>query len=240
MEQQLPSPSEKPIQVEDFDPHRFFCTICYASSLKEETFLLSCGHRFCCLCLQTYFSYEITSSRVHINCPSSSCDSKVKPCDISACVNEDCFSKYLEYSLRRRLAKMKNVRFCPAPNCPYAEISENLRGCPKNLFQCQHINCGQRSCYKCKEKYHGSSNCTADELDQRQGGSGAREALPLPFSTAPATSSQSSSSYKRCPHCSSVTEKIDDGACNHMTCTCCGESFCWLCLKPVGHMHYLR
>jgi len=32
---------------------------------------------------------------------------------------------------------------------------------------------------------------------------------------------------------------MDDGSCNHMTCSVCGTEFCWLCMKEISDLHYL-
>ena len=44
---------------------------------------------------------------------------------------------------------------------------------------------------------------------------------------------------KPCPCCGVLIIKMDDGSCNHMTCSVCGTEFCWLCLKKISDLHYL-
>ena len=44
---------------------------------------------------------------------------------------------------------------------------------------------------------------------------------------------------KRCPKCSALIVKMDDGSCNHITCSVCGCEFCWLCMKEISDLHYL-
>jgi len=44
---------------------------------------------------------------------------------------------------------------------------------------------------------------------------------------------------KACPVCNIFIIKIDDGSCNHMTCSICGCQFCWLCIKKTSELHYL-
>merc|ERR1712080_753620 len=38
----------------------------------------------------------------------------------------------------------------------------------------------------------------------------------------------------RCPMCSILFFKLDDGTCNKMTCRVCGYRFCLLCARRVG------
>lgn len=45
---------------------------------------------------------------------------------------------------------------------------------------------------------------------------------------------------KPCPRCQVLIVKMDDGSCNHMTCAFCGAEFCWLCMKEISDLHYLR
>ncbi|CAB4064744.1 RNF19A [Lepeophtheirus salmonis] len=39
--------------------------------------------------------------------------------------------------------------------------------------------------------------------------------------------------------CSVLIVKMDDGSCNHMTCSVCEAEFCWLCMKEISSLHYL-
>ena len=43
---------------------------------------------------------------------------------------------------------------------------------------------------------------------------------------------------KECPVCSSRIVKMNDGSCNHMTCSICETDFCWLCMKEISDLHY--
>lgn len=43
---------------------------------------------------------------------------------------------------------------------------------------------------------------------------------------------------KECPVCNSRIVKMNDGSCNHMTCSICETEFCWLCMKEITDLHY--
>lgn len=43
----------------------------------------------------------------------------------------------------------------------------------------------------------------------------------------------SKGNVKPCPRCKALISKLDDGSCNHMYCSICKCSFCWLCLREV-------
>ncbi|KAL3309581.1 hypothetical protein Ciccas_011873 [Cichlidogyrus casuarinus] len=44
---------------------------------------------------------------------------------------------------------------------------------------------------------------------------------------------------KQCPKCSTYVLKLQDGTCNHVTCSICKCEFCWLCSKEINYLHYL-
>lgn len=50
----------------------------------------------------------------------------------------------------------------------------------------------------------------------------------------------SADDIKPCPRCAAYIVKMNDGSCNHMTCAVCGCEFCWLCMKEISDLHYLR
>lgn len=45
---------------------------------------------------------------------------------------------------------------------------------------------------------------------------------------------------KPCPRCQVLIVKMDDGSCNHIICAVCSAEFCWLCMKEISDLHYLR
>lgn len=218
----------------------FFCPICYEKKpLLSSLALSSCSHRFCCDCLTRHFTIEITESRVELHCPT--CSASVLPHEVKGCTTADVFNKYLDFTLRKCLVGMKHVRFCPAPDCSYAEISLDLFRCPPNLFQCRRPGCLRRSCYRCKAEYH-TTPCQGEVVGRplHTALTGVGTAVVGVIRDNPPTRVEAELGCKRCPHCNSLVEKIEDGSCNHMTCVCCGRDFCWLCLHPVGGMHFLR
>ena len=218
----------------------FFCPICYEKRLLHEKVVLStCHHQFCHDCLVRHFTLEITESRVDLHCPT--CSARVPPHEVQACTTAETFNKYLDFTLRKCLVGMKHVRFCPAPDCPYAEISLDLYGCPPNLFQCRRPGCMRRSCYRCKGDYH-TTPCQGESMGRplHSALTGVGTAMVGVVRDSPPHAGTTELGCKRCPHCDSLVEKIEDGSCNHMTCVCCGRDFCWLCLHPAGGMHFLR
>ena len=63
--------------------------------------------------------------------------------------------------------------------------------------------------------------------------------MSLPISLS-LSLSLSADDIKPCPRCAAYIIKMNDGSCNHMTCAVCGCEFCWLCMKEISDLHYLR
>ena len=45
---------------------------------------------------------------------------------------------------------------------------------------------------------------------------------------------------KPCPKCRTKIMKANDGSCNHITCSVCECHFCWLCLRVIDDLHFIR
>lgn len=66
----------------------------------------------------------------------------------------------------------------------------------------------------------------------------ARKSSSLPVTVVANSSSLRPEDIKECPVCSSRIIKMNDGSCNHMTCSICETNFCWLCMKEISDLHY--
>ena len=196
------------------------CNVCVCSKPAEEfiTFV-DCGHSFCVSCVKTSFELNISESRTDIGC--LSCPSPISPHEISTAVDQRHFAKYLDFSLRRYLSLNPRVRRCSAPDCSYAYILENPSDCTDDQFVCPREGCGANFCYKCKNPWHEGTEC------------GEESCITLEMSTA-------SKNINSCPRCGAMIEKVEDGSCNHIKCSVCGREFCWLCLREVTEMHFMR
>ena len=111
----------------------------------------------------------------------------------------------------------------------YAVIANGCASCPQ--LKCENPNCGMSFCYHCKDSWHPDLTCDA--------------ARSLRHKTGNTTLSYSQDSIRReeikpCPKCQILIVKMNDGSCNHMVCAVCGSEFCWLCMKEVSDLHYLR
>lgn len=113
----------------------------------------------------------------------------------------------------------------------YAVIATGCASCPR--IKCERPGCDVNFCYHCKAEWHPDQTCDA-----------ARASRQSPMRAASGSISQDSQhrgdDIKPCPRCQVLIVKMDDGSCNHMVCAVCGSEFCWLCMKEISDLHYLR
>ncbi|XP_058791229.1 E3 ubiquitin-protein ligase RNF19A-like isoform X2 [Phymastichus coffea] len=207
------------------------CPLCLAE-LPVELFpiIQSCHHRSCYDCFQQYLRVEISESRVNIACPE--CSEPLHPNDIQMILNDHIqLEKYEDFMVRRVLAVEPDARWCPAPDCSFAVIASGCASCPK--LRCERPGCDSYFCYHCKARWHPNQTCDAARAQRSQY---YERSSSLSFSQS---DSQHRDDIKPCPRCQVLIFKMDDGSCNHMTCTMCAVEFCWLCMKEISDLHYL-
>ncbi|XP_013777466.1 E3 ubiquitin-protein ligase RNF19B-like isoform X1 [Limulus polyphemus] len=222
-----------PDSTQDRGMDRLECPFCLLE-LPVQCFpeLSSCSHRACYNCLQTYFKIEISESRVNISCPE--CTEPLHPNDIRMILNDEIvIAKYEDFMIRRVLVTEPDARWCPAPDCGYVVIATGCASCPK--LKCDRPGCDTYFCYHCKQEWHPNQTCDAARAQR------ARHS-PHPRSASVSFSQDSiiqKEDIKLCPCCKVLIVKMDDGSCNHMTCSVCGTEFCWLCMNEITDLHYL-
>ncbi|TRY72627.1 hypothetical protein TCAL_09958 [Tigriopus californicus] len=223
------------------------CSLCLVSlPLTEFPSLRNCHHLFCFDCLQIYVKIELQEGRVNVRCPQ--CVEPLHPNDIELFIgdrNSNLQHLYEFLMLRRILATDPDTRWCPGPNCTFAVIAAGCASCPK--ITCERPGCGFSFCYHCKAEWHPNQTCDMARA-QRQGGHAQPGSLMMSMMNASTVSfsgqadsrgPQNPSEVKVCPRCDVLIVKMDDGSCNHMTCSVCGVEFCWLCMKEISDLHYL-
>ncbi|XP_038843079.1 E3 ubiquitin-protein ligase RNF19A-like [Salvelinus namaycush] len=212
------------------------CPLCLLRHARDRfPDIMTCHHRSCADCLRQYLRIEISESRVNISCPE--CSERFNPHDIRIILGDQpLMEKYEEFMLRRWLVADPDCRWCPAPDCGYAVIAFGCASCPK--ITCGREGCGTEFCYHCKQLWHPNQTCDAARQQRAQ-------SLRLrTFRSSSLNYSQESGAaaddIKPCPRCAAYIIKMNDGSCNHMTCAVCGCEFCWLCMKEISDLHYLR
>lgn len=217
-----------------YGPHTE-CPLCLLE-LPADFFpeLSSCTHRACYDCLQQYLKIEISESRVNVSCPE--CTEPIHPNDIRTILNDENYTaKYEKFMLRRVLVAEPDARWCPAPDCGYVVIAAGCAGCPK--LQCKRPGCDTFFCYHCKYVWHPNQTCDAARNERNIRMTPSR--MSADFDGHSISNHHRDTDIKPCPTCKVLIIKMDDGSCNHMTCSVCGTEFCWLCMKQISDLHYL-
>ncbi|XP_047098892.1 E3 ubiquitin-protein ligase RNF19A-like [Schistocerca piceifrons] len=205
------------------------CPLCLSEyPLVNFPELSTCTHRSCYDCFQQYLRIEISESRVSIACPE--CAEPMHPDDIRMILNDKAlYEKYEDFMVRRVLAVDPDTRWCPAPDCSFAVIATGCASCPK--IKCERPGCDAYFCYHCKAEWHPNQTCDAARAQRSPN----VRSSSISFSQ----DSQHRDDIKPCPRCQVLIVKMDDGSCNHMTCSLCCAEFCWLCMKEISDLHYL-
>ena len=231
------------------------CPLCVLLVKLDSTpYLRTCGHRTCLECMQRYLKTEINHSRLNIKCPI--CSEPLSPSTIRRLLRDDKFyTKYQNFMLRKVLAAEPDARWCPAPDCGYAVIANGCASCPRLV--CGREGCNTAFCYHCKQEWHPNQTCSTASIQRNKRGlvldelnisDLIEESIQSQATTSDSrirkTSKSSQQStikaddIKECPVCSSRIVKMNDGSCNHMTCSICETEFCWLCMKEISDLHY--
>lgn len=207
------------------------CPLCLNTRPPEDfPDIMTCHHRSCITCLQTYLQIEITESRINISCPE--CTEKYHPNDIQLILQNDVLmKKYEDFMVRRVLVADPDARWCPAPDCGYAVIAKECAGCPK--IRCERSGCDTDFCYHCKQYWHPNKTCDAARAER------AASNMRSPSVSYSHDNDSQKDDIKPCPRCGAFIMKMNDGSCNHMACPVCGAEFCWLCMKEISDLHYL-
>ena len=205
------------------------CNVCFVQRpIGVFPILLTCEHRTCVDCLRQYLTLAIKEWRVMVSCPE--CSEVFHPSDIKDILNDDhLFGKYEEFTLRRVLVSIPDIRWCPAPDCVYAVIASGCASCPQ--LKCNRPGCKTEFCYHCRQVWHPNTTCDTART---------RNNFEIGSLTSSERRGSSGEDMKPCPRCGALFIKMDDGSCNHMTCSVCGSEFCWLCMKEISDLHYLR
>ncbi|WVO12476.1 hypothetical protein L204_100076 [Cryptococcus depauperatus] len=220
------SPQSSPLTSSQPLPNIFECPICFADyegpSAKNDTFALSCGHRFCKNCWREYLTGKIKddSESSRIQCMESGCKRLVREEMIGLLAGQHIAKRYKNLLSNAFVQDSPNLRWCPHPDCEY------IIGCAQApprmltmLVPTVMCRCGKQLCFGCGySASHRPVICTIVKFWEKKCADDSETANWLQANT------------KECPKCGSTIEK--SGGCNHMTCKKCKYEFCWVCMGP--------
>uniref|UniRef100_UPI003AABE01E E3 ubiquitin-protein ligase RNF14-like n=1 Tax=Centroberyx gerrardi TaxID=166262 RepID=UPI003AABE01E len=238
----------------------FDCGVCFAARLGSDCVeLRECGHVYCQSCMSRFCKVQIAEGNVRgVTCPQADCTAAPTPAQVKSLVGEELFSRYDRLLLQSTLDCMPDVVYCPQRSCGSAVILET----DSRTALCSV--CGHAFCVSCRKTYHGAEDCHVKKREKKEkqeayvdvpeteagmtalwedyaSGSATRRSLlesrygrRMLRSTVSDALSEGwvASNSKYCPHCSSSIQK--NGGCNMMTCTRCGQRFCWACLTRLS------
>ncbi|KAL4251054.1 hypothetical protein ABKN59_006187 [Abortiporus biennis] len=240
------------IQLMHFSQNSYNCEICLTSIKGARCILLSCSHVFCRSCLEDFWKLCIAEGDItRVGCPDPGCVKEAREAkedEVRRVVTEEEVKRWKWLREKRILEKDPTMVHCPVPFCQtpvamtgeYEEGSgwERLRTCPQ---------CDYSFCAYCKHGWHGPispcpiyvtdtfvteyiklENGTREkEMMERRYGKSRLQKLVKQYEEEQATKDWLSESTTSCPNCRVSVEK--SMGCNHMTCSKCGQHFCYRC-----------
>ena len=203
----------------------FDCGICGENkNVEKDSITLDCDHRYCKECVSGYATALIDESKCsddQLACPE--CKTPLGFHIVKGCLNEEKFQKYQNFLLQNGSNVILNEERakCPNAKCGYFFFM------PKNSLIVHTIcnGCNQEFCVKGCPRPHKGTTCEEmkkvfEEEEKKNGGVGEIKIV-------------------NCPNCKVPITKST--GCNHMTCTLCKTSFCYICgekdYKACGHQY---
>jgi len=209
----------------------FYCQVCCEDFSEGGFSLKGCGHKFCKECLVGYLSSKVQDGEIAPSCfwsgasttlamqtremtnAKQMCKVQLTDEDMSALLLPDSVDVWNKWDRFKYFKSNALARECPY--CNHRQLGLN-NSKEKPEMMCENPECNKEYCFL-HAGAHAGLTCQDYEL---------REA---------AESSQSQTlidqSSKPCPVCKMPITK--DGGCNHIKCSFCGATFCWLCGKEV-------
>ena len=156
-----------------------FCIACEENVADVDCVKLRCGHSFCARCLDSVFTLSMKDETVF---PPRCCDST-----ITLRVARKHLPRNLikEYEARCLELSTKDRIYCHEATCSAFIAPHSIHN---NEAICQ--KCNARTCKKCRSKWH-FGPCSSEEEDTTL------------------TNLAISMSWKRCPDCKTMVEKVD-------------------------------
>ncbi|KAL7062346.1 hypothetical protein AAHC03_01656 [Spirometra sp. Aus1] len=177
---------------------------------------MSCGHGYCLPCWQAYFEVQVQESNsANIECMDSRCNVCVTDNFVLLVLGESPkAARYRKILQNEMIAAHPRLRPCTNSRC--SSVVYALEEPRARKVHCE--TCGTDFCFACGMEYHAPTDCETIKrwLQKCRDDSG--------------TATYMAAHTKDCPHCGVCIEK--NGGCNHMQCSKCHYSFCWVCLGP--------
>lgn len=195
----------------------FNCVMCMDDSLLEDVARIDgCKHMFCRDCLRGYIQSKLGDGSFPIVCPSCRVDKSVKdPAIVTSTLAEQLGLTEDQYAKWSKLDLQQYSLVIDCPHCKQSSLVDRDDFNASSIVVCPMSTCRGQWCKDCTQKVDptvGPHSCDGQkEMD----------------------SYISKQKLKRCPGCSTPTEKTM--GCNHMTCGApgCNTHFCYIDGKKI-------
>lgn len=203
---------------------KYDCKCCLSLFDSEE--IITCSksskddlHTFCKQCVSDYINNGMVNGEAKNACmcrlDSGKCSGTISAQHILKCTNKETYDKFEEMFEIQEIKKfhkiLNNYQICP--HCfKYGTIAN------KDIKKCKKTNCNKKWCTKCKKSY--SSGHICKRIEDAKNIDAIRILVEETINYA---------LMHKCPKCSSMYVKEDGRGCNHMTCSLCKASSCYLC-----------
>ncbi|XP_069676141.1 uncharacterized protein [Periplaneta americana] len=223
------------------------CEICMlAMPCWDRPVLMSCNHRFCTSCWESYLTVKIQDGDAHhILCPAYQCHILVPVEVIEKLVSPDMARRYLQFDIKAFVESNRSIKWCPMPGCGRAvrlpeteqtqpsDVLHNIPSAKPPLLTSHAVDCGNGHffCWECLGEAHAPCGCNQWHQWQQK----ISEVKPEELRASCIETEDAANclwlvtNSKPCPNCKSPIQKNE--GCNHMKCSKCKFDFCWVCLE---------
>lgn len=206
------------------------CLTCCTVSTPVLVFPCDKSHVMCLECFKSYGIVRL-NDRMFIEdkdlgyslpCPAGCDNSLLQDAHHFYLLGQEQYERYKRFGTEEYVLQNGGV-LCPSPGCGAGILIEE--SCKQVLCH----NCRVEFCKRCRNSYHGDSECTPQLLQDNNPDYNMNEEQEMRARWDRDSLATIEEISKPCPGCLTKTER--DGGCMHIHCSRCQMDWCWLCDK---------
>ncbi|XP_061179420.1 uncharacterized protein LOC133188045 [Saccostrea echinata] len=216
----------------------FTCSVCLTSAENsyqdDGLLLLPCQHIFCRNCVFQYTVDKIEQGATEVTCLENECNSIIDEVMILYLVPCPLYRSWSKRHMERTVMSREIWKWCPNLKCgKIVSVSDKIAKFAgterlKSLSERREVTCVCKAefCVDCQQPPHWPATCRQARTYHKI----SDHVIGILNDVAIGGDRSFLVEVKTCPRCQ---EKINkNGGCQVMTCRC-GNTFCWLCLRPM-------